>query len=247
MIIHKVLQGTQSWLKLRAGIPTTSCFDKIMTSGGKKGTPRASDQAEAYMRHLLAERILGTPIDGFKSQWMERGSELEQRAVASYELSHDCETERVGFVTTDDLRIGCSPDRFIVGSDELLEAKAPSAHVHMSYLLAAQGASHEYKLQLQGQLLVCEKQAVNIVSFYPGLPDAAFRMERDEEFITELAAHVRAFSGRLEELAEDFKTRGWIKPPEPEQATGAEWITDDDMAWAASRPASDYANYEGVA
>lgn len=243
MIIHKVAQGTQAWLDLRAGIPTASRFDSIMTPGKKK-----SDSAGKYMDHLLAERILGRPIEGFKSKYMDLGNEYESRAVASYELANDCETEKVGFVTIDDGKIGCSPDRFIVDcSDGMLEAKAPSPAVHVSYLMASTGASKEYKVQLQGELWTCERDWVDIISYSPGFPDAVFRTYRDEEFITELAAHVRAFSGRLEEFAEDFKTRGWIKPPELEQATGAEWITDDDMAWAANRPASDYANYEGAA
>jgi hypothetical protein len=208
-------------------------FDKIMTSGGKKGERKASTQATAYFHHLLAERVVGAPIDGFKSQWMERGSELEHRAVASYELAHECETERIGFVTTDDGRIGCSPDRFIVGrDDEALEIKAPTAAVHMSYLLASEGASQEYKVQLQGQLWVCEKQAVTIVSFYPGMPNAEFRMERDEEFIKDLAAYVRAFSGRLEDKVAEFTERGWIKAEEEEQpqAGGFFDVTDEDVA-----------------
>lgn len=240
MIIHRdIAQGTDAWLALRAGIPTASRFSEIMTAGGKKGEPKASTQAGAYMRHLLAERIVGAPIEGFKSQYMERGSDLEDSAVAAFELQFDVETERIGFITTDDLKIGCSPDRFIVGTDEMLEAKAPTAQVHVSYLMAAAGASTEYKCQLQGQLWLCEKSAVNIISFHPGMPNAVFRVERDEAFITELAAHVRAFSNRLEEIAEDFKARGWIvdrkaeeKAPEPLDNS---FLTDEDIAWAMGR------------
>lgn len=238
MIIHQVAQGTTEWLRLRAGIPTASLFDNIITSGGKNGEPKASTQAPAYMRHLLAERMVGGPIDGFKSKWMERGSELEERAVASYELAHDVETERVGFVTTDDGRIGCSPDRLIIDSDEMLEAKAPSAAVHVAYLMAAAGASTEYKVQLQGQLWVCEKSAVNIVSFYPGMPNAEFKVERDDVFIASMERAIRTFSDMLESLADDFATRGWIKPQEkaniPEIADSS-FLTDEDVAWALGK------------
>ncbi len=232
MIIHQCAQGTTEWLRLRLGIPTASLFDKIITPGAKKST-----SAPAYMNHLLAERMLGAPIDGFKSQWMERGSEMEHRAVASYELAHECETERVGFVTIDEGRIGGSPDRFIVDcNDGMLEAKAPSPAVHVAYLLMSAGASLEYKVQLQGQLWCCEREWVDIVSFHPGMPDATFRVNRDEVFITELAAHVRSFSRQLEERSEDFKARGWINPSqEDETPNGAEFLNDGDMEWARSR------------
>src|SRR5665213_3178043 len=155
MIIHDVKQGTDEWLRLRLGIPTASRFGEIITTGGKKGVPGDSSSAPKYMHHLLAERITGQPIEGFKSQYMERGSMLEERAVAAYELDHDCETEKVGFVASDDGRIGCSPDRFIVGQDRgMLECKAPAPHTHVAYLLSATGAETEYKIQLQGQLWV---------------------------------------------------------------------------------------------
>ena len=210
MIVHDVAQGTSKWMALRAGIPTASCFDKIITPGGKK-----SESAAKYMAHLLAERILGRPIDGFKSAAMENGTENEDSAIAAYEMENDCETYRIGFVTTDDGRIGCSPDRGIVGDPRtLVEAKSPdSPAVMVSYLLSSVGASKEYKCQLQGQLWVCEKDQVDIVAYSAGFPKVIFRATRDEVFIKEMAAHVRAFSCQLEEKAADFAERGWIKPP----------------------------------
>jgi hypothetical protein len=238
MIIHDVAQGTTAWLQLRCGIPTASCFDSILTPGGEKGIPKKSGQWDKYMNHLLAERMLGAPIDGFKSQWMERGSELEHRAVASYELANECDTERIGFVTTDDGLVGCSPDRFIIGEPKgLLEAKAPTPAVHVAYLRHAAGASVEYKVQLQGQLWVCERDWVDIVSFHPGLADASFRVVRDDVFIKELEAHVRAFSYQLELLAGDFQDRGWIKPkaPEAEVTPDASFLSQADLDWAMSR------------
>lgn len=231
MKIHECQQGTSEWLQLRCGKPTASMFDSIMTPGRKK-----SDGAAKYMHHLLAERILGRPIDGFKSRYMELGNEYESRAVASYELSHECDTYRVGFVTSDDGLLGCSPDRFIVDQpDGMVEAKAPSEAVHVSYLLAAVGASKEYKVQLQSEIWLCEKDWNDVVSYCPGFPDAVFRVYREDEFIKELSAHVRAFSGRLEELTEEFKVNGWIKPPEKTEEPDSSFISDADLAWAMSR------------
>jgi hypothetical protein len=195
------------------------------------------------MNHLLAERILGRPIDGFKSQWMQRGNEFEDRAVASYELDRDCETERVGFVTSDDGRVGCSPDRFIVRSDprRLLECKAPTLPNHVGYLRAKTGAMSEYKIQLMGQLWVCEAAAVDIISYHPDPPrpaqNAVFTVVRDDLFIEKIARKIRAFSDRLEEITSDFRSRGWITDApkkEPEvvrDGLDVLGVTDEDIAW----------------
>ncbi len=233
MIVHNVAQGGKEWQRLRAGIPTASAFDKIVTRGSKdwtgsvvldsegkpkKSQPKApgkSEQWEGYMHHLLAERVLGQQIDGPKTQAMFEGNQFEESAVAAYELENDCETETIGFVTIDDGRIGCSPDRLIVGNNEgMVEAKSPGPKAMVGYMLAAAGASDEYKVQLQGQLWVCERQWVDIVAYCPGFPTCIFRVQRDEEFIKLLAAHVRDFSRQLEERVQLFTERGWIKLPD---------------------------------
>jgi hypothetical protein len=40
---------------------------------------------------------------------------------------------------------------------------------------------------------------------------------RDEVFIKEMEAHVRAFSNRLEELSAQFTAKGWIGAPKVEK------------------------------
>jgi hypothetical protein len=210
MIVYRnIVQGTSAWAALRAGIPTTSMFSKIMTPGKKK-----SESQDAYLNHLIAERMLGRPIDGFQSQAMAEGSRSESNAVAAYEFQHNVTTEKVGFVLSDDGLIGCSPDRWIIEHPRRgLEVKAPgSPAIHVAYLRSATGASKEYIVQLMGQCWLCEKDEVEIISFFPGMPNALFRIQRDESFIKELSAHVREFSARLEEMSADFVRRGWMKP-----------------------------------
>lgn len=233
MKIHDVPQGTSAWHAVRFGIPTSSCFDKIITPGGK-----ASSSAEGYMNHLLAERILGRVIDGYKSAAMEHGNDYEAKAIAAYEFTRNVTSRKIGFITTDDGLIGCSPDSFIEEHPEgMLEAKAPTPAVHVSYLMAATGAGKEYKVQLQGQLWLCEKEWDDIISSCAGMPDAIFRAVRDEVFIKELSAHVRSFSRQLEERTEDFRARGWIKPPEEQSdpETDAAFLNQADVDWAVGR------------
>ena len=106
MKVHDVEQGTSAWLELRAGIPTSSEFDKILTPTGKK-----SKSAGPYMHKLIAERLMGHPVVEYVSLDMDRGARLEEQAVSFYEFKYDVDTEPMGFVTNDAQTIGCSPDR----------------------------------------------------------------------------------------------------------------------------------------
>lgn len=202
MKVHDVQQGSQEWLALRAGIPTASEFDSILTRSGKK-----SESRERYMLTLLAERLMGRPIEEHVSMWMRRGSETESRAVSYYEFQRDMATTPVGFVTDDGETRGASPDRF-VGEVGLLEIKCPSEWIHMGYLLRSGKAYDKYQVQVQGQLLVVEgRHWTDVLAFHPELPEALIRIERDEKFIRLLDEAVSEFVHELElawaQLVED--------------------------------------------
>lgn len=203
MLIHDVHQGTTEWLQIRAGIPTASSFDKIITKSGKP-----SAQAEQYLYRLLAERMIGRNIVEHVSYWMDRGNQMEAEAISYYEGIRDLDTVRVGFVTNDECTIGASPDR-LVGGDGLLEVKCPAEHTHVAYMLN-RSVDEKYYPQIQGQLWVSGRAWVDILSYHPEMPPALIRVERDEKFITALAAAVTAFSAQLEEASADARARGWL-------------------------------------
>jgi len=192
MIVYDCEQGSQEWFQLRAGIPTSSSFSRLLTPTGKVST-----QAEAYMFELIAERWMGHPQDSFMSAWMERGQMLEGRAGDYYAVLYDCAPLPVGFVTNDAGTVGASPDR-LIGADGLLEIKCPSSGQHVGYLFG-KGADRAYFPQLQGQLWVAEREWVDILSYHPELPEALVRVGRDEKYIESLAAVVTTFTEALEE------------------------------------------------
>ena len=203
MIVHSCVQGTTEWLALRAGIPTASCFDRIITKSGKPST-----QAEKYMHRLLAERIMQHPVTEFVSHWMDRGSQLEADARAYYEGVRELDVIKVGFCTNDERTIGASPDAF-VGDDGLLELKVPAEHTHVGYLLT-RAVDAEYWPQVQGQLWITGRQWLDIMSYHPEMPPALIRVERDDGFIAALSRAVSAFSTELERQAVELRERGWI-------------------------------------
>lgn len=198
-------------------MPTASCFDQIITPGGK---PSAS--APGYMRLLLSELIMGRPTVGPDLPWLRHGTENEPKAVRLYEFEKDLDTKVVGFVTNDAGTAGASPDRF-VGEDGQLEVKCPSPEVHVEYLLD-ESLPKKYKSQVQGQLWICERDWSDTISFHPEMPPAIVRVGRDEPFIKLMSLYVSDFVHLLAEKRFDLARRGLIHeiPIEPEFLTAAD-------------------------
>lgn len=188
---NDVEQGSEAWLKLRAGIPTASEFHKIITPTGKP-----SAQADGYLHHLLAEAILKRPIAGPETEAMLRGRELEPQAVAAYELQTGFDTTVCGFVTNDEGTIGASLDR-LVDVNGALETKCPNPATHVGYLLSRK-IENEKKPQVQGQLYVSGRQWVDVMSYHPEMDRVIIRVERDEEYIRLLHHLLTDFVSKLE-------------------------------------------------
>jgi hypothetical protein len=203
------VQGSPEWHAVRLGRPTASAFDQIITPGGL-----LSKSADDYMLKLLFEWMSGEPADNFSSEMAARGSNLEEQAANYYELVNGVELKKIGFVLRDDERCGCSPDR-LCGADGLVELKAPAGWTHIGYLLAsldsgdAKGVlSGKYKVQLQGQLYVCERAWVDIMSYNPVIPAVIIRVERDEAYIAKLKVALDEFLWSLDEAKEKIIKAG---------------------------------------
>lgn len=201
MITFDVVQGTSEWAALRIGIPTASAFDNILTE--KK--LELSAKATAYAHRLIAEEHMGVALDDATSTSMHRGQVLERKAVEFYELRRELDTVPIGFVMRDDRRVGCSPDRF-VGTDGLLEIKSPEPHTHVGYLLDEKGIG--YRLQVQGQLWLCEREWSDTLSYHPDFPPALVRQHRDEAVIEKLKAGVNQFLEHMYELKLQLQKHG---------------------------------------
>lgn len=226
-----VQQGTSAWLKLRAGRPTASCFDNILTPA--KLT--LSKSADAYMYRLLAERVIGRPLEDeedYKSFWMRRGSDLERKAVEAYEFQTEQDTRLVGFLTTDDESIGASPDR-LVGTRGSCEMKAPSLPIHIKYMLEPQSLVSDYRLQLHGQLYVGRGSLDwdDIVSFHPDLPMVRVRVFPDEDIFARMDEVLPAFVQRLGEAARFLEENyGPFAVPDTEAPIDTRhFLTDEDV------------------
>ena len=202
MIIADVIQGSPEWLALKAGVPSASNFDKIVTTKGVR-----SKSAENYLYQLAGERITGIREEGFQSQAMVKGIETEEEAVKLYELIRDIETEKVGVCYPNEEK-SClaSPDRLIKGKSEgLLELKCPLIHTHVKYLLDNDKMKTEYWQQVQGQMYVTGLPWCDLMSYFPGLKPLVLRVDRDEAFIKALEFELNLFVKELEIVVSKIK------------------------------------------
>lgn len=198
-------QGTPDWLAARLGKPTASEFHKVIAAG--KGD--LSKQADKYAHALVAETLLGRPLEKPPGlPWaMVRGKELEPLALAQYAADNKVELRRVGFVTTDDGRVGASPDALIVGMRGGVEVKCLTDAEHVS--LWANGPGADFKQQVQGNLAVGELLFWDLYGWHPELPPIKIRTLRDEPYILQLGIALAEFLVMRDALLAKAHATGW--------------------------------------
>ena len=190
MIVHDVVQGSKEWFDVRLGMPTASQFDRILTPSKLQYASGAS----TYINELLAEWMLGEPLDATMTDWMDRGTELEAEAIRYYEFRREVDVQRVGFCTNDAGTVGASPDG-LIDPNIGLEIKNRAAKNHVGFLL---GEDPVPKGQVQGGLWVCERDFWDVLSYNPKLPPVLLRVGRDEKYIKALSDAMDRFLDELE-------------------------------------------------
>jgi hypothetical protein len=205
-IFHDVEQGSDAWLKLRMGKPTSSEFEKIVTPKGA-----FSKSSRGYACYLAAEYCLQRQLTNLDHiQHISDGKELEPQAVATYTFVEGIDTKKIGFVTTNDGLIGASPDRLLVGINGGLEVKCPVPATFIKYW--SEGFGDDYWCQIMGQMWVCEFEFVDRYAFNPEFPkQVCERVYRDEPFIKTLSQGVGEFADKLQVLIHKIKSSGMFQ------------------------------------
>lgn len=175
MITHSCTQGSPEWLALRRGIPTASEFDALISPEWKI---RTGQGPETYLYRKIAEKILGFSSNDASSFSMGQGVILEQEAIPFYSFTEDVRIERVGFCTTDDGRVGCSPDG-LIGPSGGIEVKCPQPDTHLKYLMEGE-LPKEYRAQVHGSMYVTGRALWTFLSYSRQFPALIVHVERDD-------------------------------------------------------------------
>ena len=204
MIIDTAAQGTPEWLQARAGVITASNLSKV-TSKGRGSAPSLT--RETYMIEKATEILTGKPIaEGYKSDAMQRGNDMESEAREYYEMISRNPVEQIGLCYLNELkRIGASVDG-LVGDEGLVEIKCPSLAVHVRYLMAG-AMPADYVKQVQGQMWITGRAWCDFISYNPDSHKMNFkiRVDRDDEIIKTLEAETYKFIGELDGLVEKLR------------------------------------------
>lgn len=174
MKILDYAQGSVEWMQARAGIPTASEFDALVTPEFKV---RTGDMPKSYLAKKLAEAWLGGPLAQFNVFDMDQGKILEDEAIPWLELETNCTVKRVGLITTDDGKVGCSPDGLLVEAG--LEVKCPRPETHAGYLLKGE-LPKDYRAQVHGGMYVTGYHFWTFLSYRRRFPALILTIERDD-------------------------------------------------------------------
>lgn len=190
-------QNSAEWLRVRMGIPTASSFATVMAKG--EGKTR-----RAYLYKLAGEIITDEPAEDFQSAAMERGKVNEDEARKHFVLMTDIELIRVGFVKNG--KMGWSPDS-LIGNDGALEIKNNAPHVLIERLLKGE-CPPEHKAQLQGGLLVGEREWTELYCYWRKMPPLRLLITRDELYLKNLKGEIDRFNDELDEIVTRIRLLG---------------------------------------
>lgn len=199
MKISLSTQGSTEWMLERAGVVTASEVDALVSPTFEV---RKGEGPKTYLYKKASERLLGyiaEDVNG-SSFAMQNGQLLEKVAIPWYDFKYGVEIRRVGFVKSDDGKIGCSPDG-LIGDKCGIEIKCPGAPKHLRYLLDHR-VPPEYVVQVQFSMFVTGFPEWVFVSYHPHLPPFVVHAIRAPEAMTAFEQALADFIPKLDD-AED--------------------------------------------
>jgi hypothetical protein len=173
MIIHDVEQGSYDWHQLRIGKITSTRLKKVLSKDNL-----------SLVDELIAEEETGlSDDDGFVSEEMQRGIDLEPLAIREYESITGNSVTRYGLLQSDELPILCqSPDGY-VGIEGAIEVKCPKTKTHIKYIRQGK-IPNDYKEQVWTYFMVNPNlKWLDFISYDPRLakkPIWVLRVTRDD-------------------------------------------------------------------
>lgn len=186
-------QGSDEWLQARLGIVTASELDSLITPLWK---PRTGEGVQTYLATKIAERWRGQPLTDFHGGSMEQGSLREDEARAWYELDQNVTVRKVGFILSDDGKLGGSPDGLLEGGG--IEIKCPEPHTHVRWLLDGE-LPKDHRAQVYGNMLVARAGWWKFMSYCRGFPPLIVTVEADPAIEKAIEEAVAAFQVKLDE------------------------------------------------
>lgn len=201
-----VEQGSIDWHQLRAGCITASNFGTAMS---RLRNGEYSAEAKALGFRLAIERISREllDVDRFENFAMRRGNRLEPVARLKHEARIGQLIETPGMVRTLDGLYGASPDG-LIGLDGGSEYKCLVDPSRIGSILL-DGDISEFLPQVQGGMWLTKRTWWHFCLYCPALEPVGkdltvFEVERDDNYVEDMALQLAAFNGYVEQLKESI-------------------------------------------
>ena len=175
MNYHDVEQYSDEWWELRAGRFTASLASKIITPTGK---PSAQYQKE--IGRLIAEaKGWQEPADFVETEWMARGTELEDQARTWFCLERDIDVMNGGIITDGYFAASCDALTGYMPNPIPCEFKVPKPSTHIAWLIKG-GLPDEHRAQVHFQMVVAEAPHAWFMSYHPEMEPLLVKVVADD-------------------------------------------------------------------
>ena len=192
----------------KLGYVSASMAKAVMTAGRGKGIEYGETfltQAKAIAAGMVGWDVSSDISNMHAVKW---GIENEPLAVAEYELHTMSEVHSAQiWINHKTLNAGCTSDG-LVGTDGMIEIKCPMPHNHLDNILNL-AQLPTYMGQIQFSLWITDRKWCDFVSYHPEAPEGLQikieRVNRDEDFIAELAKRTYFMLETASNFAEQLK------------------------------------------
>ena len=178
-IYPDIIQGSDEWHQLRSTRFTASNFYKLFMKDSTKTYQNAINE-------VVFTRLTGETEEGYQSDFMKRGIELEPEAIDAYELETFNKVKRVGFIELTEW-VGCSPDG-LIGEDGMIQVKCPKATTLMDYIEGE--IPEQYMIQIQGELYVSNRKWSDYYVYHPNLKPILYKVEPKKDYQDEIESNL---------------------------------------------------------
>lgn len=190
-------QGSADWMAARCGCITSCRAAGAIAKLKRKDGESAERRRMRY--EVVCEMLTGNAAQHYVSDAMNQGREREPLARVEYEILRNCSVRQIGFVYHPTIkRAGASPDGW-VGSDGVIEIKAPLVTTHLEYM-ALDVIPDEYLPQMLWQLACSERQWCDFVSYSPEMPEQYQLFVKRLERTPEVDATIRGMELEVEQF-----------------------------------------------
>lgn len=200
-------QRSAEWFQARLGRLTGSAAGDMLDILKDGKTP--GHKRRDLLSRLVCERLTGiSQDDGYVNAVMQWGIDHEDEAFDAYQTESGNLVRRTGFLSHNELMVGCSLDGDVDGFDGIVELKCPKSSTHLLYWRTG-GVPANHMPQILHNLWISGARWCDFVSYDPRFPEhrrlfikRVLRVEIDvlayaktaQKFLDEIDAEVAALA-----------------------------------------------------